>query len=258
VAHVHREAHTHGLNWNPQRTEGGGNSSVPSDVPGAEDMVDGIIPPRKACGSDIARPVSWQGLVPAAQYLTAQMCSTEAPDSAAGGRAVACVDLFGTSGPLPDGKGCEEELFTRRGRPVLFSAHDGVAYGVSANPNDNSTLYLWADNRTTQTVRVLTCCAETLFEHIYVFDSLGQRVLSKADHRLSTGERMVKVCTCSPAFSIPQHTIQLVDAAEISREYVLKSGSYTISERFPPVSDSASNTRNPSPEQGLRIAIGSP
>jgi hypothetical protein len=98
------------------------------------------------------------------------------------------------------------------GHPVLFPAHDGVAYGVSANrnPKDNSTLYLWADNRTTQSVRILTCCAMTLFEHIYVFDSLGQCVPSKMDHRLSTGEQMVRVCTCSSAFSIPPHTIQLV------------------------------------------------
>jgi hypothetical protein len=227
--------------------------------------------------------------VPAAQFRTAQMCGTFLPmrlrltvllsvgtcfsfvwplalqniqirppaTDAEESRAsrVACVDPFATSEPQPDGKSCEEELFARRGRPVLFPAHDGVAYGVSANPTDNSTLYLWADNRTTQTVRVLTCCAQTLFEHTYVFDSLEQRVLSKTDHRLSTGEQMVQVCTCSPAFSIPPHTIQLVDAAEISREYVLKSGSYTVSERFPPVSDSASNTRNRSPEQGLLIAI---
>ena len=168
---------------------------------------------------------------------------------------VACLDPFATSGSLPNGKGCEEELFARRGRPFLFPAHDGVAYGVSANPNNNSALYLWADNRTTQTVRVAACCAMTLFEHIYVFDSLGQRVLSKTDHGLSKGEQMVKVCTCSPAFSIPPYTIQLVDSAEISQEYVLKSGSYTISERFPPVSDTASNTSNRTPEQGLRISI---
>lgn len=168
---------------------------------------------------------------------------------------VACVDPFATSEPQPDGKSCEEELFARRGRPVLFPGHDGVAYGVSANPKNNSTLYLWADNRTTQTVRILTCCAMTLFEHIYVFDPLGQRVLSKMDHRLSAGEQMVRVCTCSPAISIPPHTTQLVDAAELSQEYVLISGSYTVSERFPPVSDSASITRNRSPEQGLLIAI---
>jgi hypothetical protein len=186
----------------------------------------------------------------ALQNIQTRPPATNAAESSAS--AVACLDPFASP---PDGKGCEEELFARRGRPVLFSAHDGVAYGVSANPSDNSTLYLWADNRTTQAVRVLTCCAQTLFEHIYVFDSLGQRVLSKTDHRLSTGEQMVQVCTCSPAFSIPPHTIQLVDAAKISQEYVVKSGSYTISERFPPVSDSASTTRNRSPEQGLRIAI---
>ena len=138
----------------------------------------------------------------------------------------------------PPGPACEKELLARRGQPFMFSAHNGVAFGVSFGPDKPSTLFLWADNQTDKPVNLLICCGSTLAEHIDIFDSEGHRVLSKTDQAeqktRSEGREMVQVCTCSGWVSVPPHTIRLLDSTEISAWYSIQPGRYTISERDPP------------------------
>jgi len=151
---------------------------------------------------------------------------------------VSCTDRP-YSQELPNARpACEKELFARRGRPFMFPARNGIAYGVSSDPDKASELNLWVDNQSAEPVSAISCCAATLFREVEVFDSDGRRVLSKADREaqkaLSEGRELVQVCTCSSNFLIAPHTMQLFDFADISREYALKPGRYTITERNPP------------------------
>jgi Carboxypeptidase regulatory-like domain len=151
---------------------------------------------------------------------------------------VICTDRA-YSPKLPDtGPACEKELFERRGRPFMFPVRNGIAYGISSDPNKVSELTLWIDNQSAEPVRAMSCCVATLFGEVEVFDSDGRRVLSKADREAqqagSEGREMVDVCSCSVVFLIAPHTMQLFDFADISREYTLKPGRYTITERNPP------------------------
>ncbi len=150
---------------------------------------------------------------------------------------IRCTDKPYARDLPPPGQACEKELFARRGRPFMFPARDGIAFGVSSSPDEPSELYLWADNQTGQAVDLIYCCISTLFDHIDMFDSEGHRVLSKTDQAaqkaLSEGRQLVQVCTCSGWSSVPPHTVQLFVFADISDGYTLKSGRYTISERSP-------------------------
>jgi hypothetical protein len=151
---------------------------------------------------------------------------------------VGCTDMLYVRDLPPPGPACEKELFARRGRPFMFPARDGIAFGVSSGPDKPSALYLWADNQTNKAVDLLFCCVSSLFEHIDIFDSDGHRVLSRADHAeqkaRSEGRDTVQVCSCSGWYSVPPHTIQLFVFADISDGYTLQPGRYTISERNPP------------------------
>jgi hypothetical protein len=168
-----------------------------------------------------------------------------APTQAAGGpdnrsikSTIECMDRPYAKDLPPPGPACEKELFARRGQPFTFSAHNGVAFGVSSEPDKPPTLCLWADNQTDNPVNLLICCGSTLAEHIDIFDSEGHRVLSKMDRAeqkaRSEGREMVEGCTCSGWVSVPPHTIRLLDSTEISTWYSIQPGRYTISEQNPP------------------------
>jgi hypothetical protein len=152
--------------------------------------------------------------------------------------AVRCIDIPYSKDLPPPGQGCEKELFARRGRPFMFPARDGVAFGVSSRPDKPTDLYLWADNQTGEAVSLYFCCVSTLFDHIDIFDSKGHRVLSEMDRTeqkaLSEGRELVQVCSCSGWASVPPHAIQLFVFSDISQRYTLQPGRYTISERNPP------------------------
>jgi hypothetical protein len=117
----------------------------------------------------------------------------------------------------------------------MFPVHDGVAFGVSSGPDRPSTLVRWADNQTDKPAGFSYCCHLTFFNSIDVFDSSGHRVLSKDDlivqKALEEGRNPVQICTCSGSFTIPPHTIQIVDSVEISDGYTLQPGRYIVSER---------------------------
>src|ERR1700726_4420921 len=68
---------------------------------------------------------------------------------------VECVDYHPGAKPLPlPGPACEKEVFARRGRPFMFPANDGIAYGVSLEPGEPSSLNLWVNNQTSETKRI--------------------------------------------------------------------------------------------------------
>jgi hypothetical protein len=168
---------------------------------------------------------------------------------------VACTDRA-YSPKLPDaGPACEEELFARRGRPFMFPARNGIAHGVSSDPDKASGLNLWVDNQSAEPVSLMFCCATTLFANIEVFDSDGRRVLSKADREAqqaaSEGRELAEVCTCSGNVLIAPHTMQLFDFADISREYTLKPGRYMITERNTPNTHNLITEANQRQHHGL-------
>jgi hypothetical protein len=128
----------------------------------------------------------------------------------------------------------------------MFPAHNGIAFGISSEPDKPSSLNLWVDNQTDKGESLYFCCVSTLFDHIDIFDSAGHRVLSRADvieqKTREEGRTIVNVCTCSGWSQIPPHTIQVFIFADISEEYTLPPGHYTITERSPP------SLNNPKPE----------
>lgn len=172
---------------------------------------------------------------------------------------VGCTDIHAAD-LLPPEPACEKELFARRGRPFMFPARSGIAFGVSYGADKPSMLYLWADNQTDETVRVYVCCNLTLFDHIDIFDSEGHRVLSKADkaEQKAGSEGTTRACSCSFSVPVPPHTIQLFDFADISVGYTLQPGRYTISERNPPAPYNLSPDENEAGAHappGLAISI---
>ena len=63
---------------------------------------------------------------------------------------------------------------------------------------------------------------------------LSKTYQAKAAQKVrSDGRELVQVGTCSGSSSVPPHTVQLFVFADISEEYALPSGHYTISERKP-------------------------
>jgi hypothetical protein len=146
---------------------------------------------------------------------------------------VSCSDNKPSAKPLPPASpACEEEVLRRRGRPFMFPPRNGIAFGVSSEPDKPSSLNLWADNQTEKPVSIPFCCASTIFEFIEIFDSAGHRVPSRWDQlNLKTSP---SVCTCSGDRVVSPHTIQIVDFADVSMQYSLQPGRYTISERGPP------------------------
>jgi hypothetical protein len=137
--------------------------------------------------------------------------------------------------PLPTGHACEEELLARRGRPFMFPARNGIAFGVSSESGKPSSLNLWVDNQRDESQSIYVCCAD-LFKWIDVYDSAAHRVPSRWDElkeklRSEGREYIEGVCTCSGDHLIPPHTIQIVDYSDLSMAYSLAAGHYTITER---------------------------
>jgi hypothetical protein len=117
----------------------------------------------------------------------------------------------------------------------MFAARNGIAYGISFNPEEHSELYLWAENRTDQPANLIFCCVSTLLEQIVIYNSDGHLVPSKSDELArkahSEGREVVQVCTCSGSVTVPALTIQLFVSADISYGYTLGPGRYIVAER---------------------------
>jgi hypothetical protein len=150
---------------------------------------------------------------------------------------VSCSDKpYSKSLPRPE-PACEKALVRRLGRPLMFPAHNGIAFGLSFGPDKSGMLYLWADNQTGTAVNMYACCISTLLEHIDIFDSEGHRVRSKENQLKQKaaleGLPTIASCSCSGWVLVPPHTIRFFVHANIADGYALQRGSYTISERNP-------------------------
>lgn len=175
---------------------------------------------------------------------------------------VACIDNSKPASALPPpGPQCEKDEFAKRGRPFMFPANGGVAFGVSSVPDKPSTLYLWADNQTEKAESLYVCCISTLFEHIDVYDAGGHRVLSKMDlaeqKASSDGKVTLRGCSCSGWVLVPPHTIEILEYADISDGYLLPPGRYVITERTPdaPPNPNPELQKAASPRPGIVISI---
>jgi hypothetical protein len=183
-------------------------------------------------------------------------------DTKSGESKVACSDNSKPAGALPPpGPQCEKDEFAKRGRPFMFPANRGVAFGVSSVPDKPSTLYLWADNQTAKAESLYVCCISTLFEHIDVYDAEGHRVLSKVDlpeQKANSGEKVtLQGCSCSGWVLVPPHTIEILEYADISDGYLLPPGRYVITERAPaaPSNPTSEVQKAASPPPGIAISI---
>jgi hypothetical protein len=139
----------------------------------------------------------------------------------------------------PPGPACEKELFARLGKPYMFPARNGIAFGVSSDPNKSTRLFLWVDNQTEKSINFFTCCSQTLYEYIDIYGPDGHRLLNKQEHviklnRLKRIEDPPQICTCAGSPVVPPHNIDFIDSDDISPWYDLPPGRYIISERNPP------------------------
>lgn len=163
---------------------------------------------------------------------------------------------------LPVGPGCPDELYARRGRPFMFVARDGLAFGISFKPNKPIGLILWVDNQTDKAENFLVCCNSTAFEHIEVSDSTGRRIWSRNDQIIRKarleGGTTVDACSCSGWVDVPPHTLRILGAAEMDTGYTLPAGHFIISERYPATSGNLDEDETGSPRPhtvGLTISI---
>ena len=161
--------------------------------------------------------------------------------------------------PLP-GPECAKRVFAKFGQPFMFPAQNGIAYGISAAPDNPSNLSLWVDNQTPAPQDFYLCCISTVLDHIDVYDEKRHRILSESDKfeqkAQAEGTPTVKVCSCSTTVAIPPHIIAYLGSADLSRGYTLPSGKYTISERKP-TGEASFNTEPPgnSLPAGLSVLI---
>lgn len=173
---------------------------------------------------------------------------------------VECIDRQSAE-PLPlPGPACEKEVFARHGRPFMFPARDGIAYGVSLDSGKPTSLNLWVDNETNETKPIGFCCISTLARHIDIFDSQGHRVLSLDDEierkAFSEGHEVEEVCSCSGEVDIKPHTMRILDHAALVQLYSLGSGRYIVSERQPPAQRLGQHKHEKAvPPPGLSISI---
>jgi len=177
---------------------------------------------------------------------------------------VACTDNSKRPSELPaPGLVCEQQEFSKRGRPLMFPAHGGIAWGISSDPAGRPILYLWADNQTEEVQTLYVCCISTVFEHINVYDSEGHRVLSKDEEteRKARSEGhvtvTVQVCSCSGWVLLQPHTIKFIEFANISDGYALPPGRYIVAGKKPtsePDGETEKQNRSPLPP-GLSISV---
>lgn len=186
--------------------------------------------------------------------------ATANADSLAIESKVACVDNSKRPSDLPPpGPGCAKQEFSKRGHPVMFHPHGGIAFGISSDPDKPSALYLWVDNQTDKAQSLNVCCISTVFKHIDVYDSQGRWVLSNAE-AAAKGGPIGEACSCSTVVSIPPHIIEFVDSANISDGYSLPPGRYVITEKQPTGGSGLSPERQVVPKEsgampGLAITI---
>jgi hypothetical protein len=130
---------------------------------------------------------------------------------------------------------CVETELAQHGHPVMFPLRNGVAYGVSLNPDKPLVVNIWMDNQTDKTQNYYICCNLTFAARIDLYDAKGHRIPSRIDFELekaglADGDAGWG-CGCSGWSVVPPHTLQVVDGGDLKANYTLAPGSYSISER---------------------------
>jgi hypothetical protein len=116
----------------------------------------------------------------------------------------------------------------------MSSPQGGIAFGVSSPSADSTDVFIWMDNRTDETQSYEMVCSVSYLRAFAVYDSAGERVLSKAEQRSRKppspvdGIEEFEICSCCIAQSIPPHTRQVVDYGQLGYGYALSPGSYLI------------------------------
>lgn len=137
----------------------------------------------------------------------------------------------------------------------------GVAYGVSVPPGQSGRVNIWMDNQTDQTQSYLMCCRLTFLSGFDVYDSSGHRILNKQEESetkmCAAHQDFAMSCTCSAWISVPAHTMEVVDAGELSDGYTLSQGEYFLLPAHKNTSDCDAVSKLPSGQtlSGLGHAI---
>ena len=146
----------------------------------------------------------------------------------------------------------------------MFPLRNGIAYGVSAMPDKPGSLTIWMDNQTEQTQNCLFCCNSTFKDFIQLYDANGRRVPTKIEaenEKLKDSDRvLIQACTCSGWVNVPPHSLKVIDHGDLSSNYAVSPGRYTIIE-YAPTAPGATNPPPPTPTlppSGPRLAVSLP
>ena len=144
-----------------------------------------------------------------------------------------CTDNTRPKSELPQPEPeCAGEEFAKFGRPAMSPVQGEVTFGVSSPLGKPTTVYIWMDNRTDQTKSYYMCCRSSFLDAIDVYDSAGQRLLSKAEQAerkmCAAGDAFIQSCSCSFMAAVAPHTLQVVDSGDLGDGYVLSAGRYFI------------------------------
>jgi hypothetical protein len=128
---------------------------------------------------------------------------------------------------------CVDQEFRERGKPVMLPVLNGVAFGVSAAPDNPENVSIWMDNQTDQAQSYLDECSVTFLRSLALYDSDGKRLLTKDEQRRerqTDGAQLseIEICSCCIFESIAPHTMQVVDRGNLRDAYSLSPGTYFI------------------------------
>jgi hypothetical protein len=113
----------------------------------------------------------------------------------------------------------------------MLPADDGIAFGVSVSPTNQTDIFVWMDNQTNVTQSYLDACNVSYLKAFIVYDSNGRRLLTKTELKSppdSPDQLEVEVCSCCILLAVAPHTMQVVDHGNLSDVYALLPGRYLI------------------------------
>src|SRR5260221_1432573 len=126
---------------------------------------------------------------------------------------------------------CAEEEFRKNGKPIMLPGDDGIAFGVSVSPTNQTDIFVWMDNQTKVTQSYLAACNVSFLRAFIVYDSSGRRLLTKTEEKSpphSPDQFEVEVCSCCILFAVAPHSMQVVDHGNLADAYALLPGRYLI------------------------------
>ncbi|HET6930149.1 MAG TPA: hypothetical protein VFI45_07490 [Candidatus Acidoferrum sp.] len=126
---------------------------------------------------------------------------------------------------------CAEEEFRKNGNPIMLPADDGIAFGVSVSPTNQTDIFVWMDNQTKVTQSYLDACNVSFLKAFIVYDSNGRRLRTKTEEKSpphSSDQFEVEECSCCVVFAVAPHTMQVVDHGNLGDAYALLPGQYLI------------------------------